>query len=73
MPFYTTKPAGQGTGLGLSISYDIIKSHHGMITVQSRVGRGTAFTIVLPVASFGPQGIEPLPVMGLDSLSLSGG
>jgi len=49
-PFFTTKPAGQGTGLGLSISYDIIKAHGGEITVDTRPGEGTRFTISLPAA-----------------------
>ena len=48
-PFFTTKPTGQGTGLGLSLSYDIIKAHGGEISVKSKVGEGTAFTIALPV------------------------
>lgn len=47
-PFYTTKPVGEGTGLGLSISYGIIKEHKGEILVQSKVGAGSSFTIVLP-------------------------
>ncbi len=48
-PFFTTKGAEQGTGLGLSITHDIIKKHHGMITVDSEVGKGTTFTVSLPV------------------------
>jgi len=47
-PFFTTKEVGKGTGLGMSISYDIIKAHGGEIRVQSTVGEGTTFTIVLP-------------------------
>ncbi|WP_027363029.1 two-component system sensor histidine kinase NtrB [Desulfospira joergensenii] len=47
-PFFTTKPVGQGTGLGLSVGYGIIKRHHGDIRVQSRKGKGTVFTILLP-------------------------
>lgn len=47
-PFYTTKK--NGTGLGLSTSYGIIASHHGEFHVQSQVGRGTRFTILLPLA-----------------------
>ena len=45
-PFYTTK--SNGTGLGLSIVYQIIKEHGGRIDVQSKMGRGTEFTIMLP-------------------------
>ena len=48
-PFFTTKQVGKGTGLGLSISYDIIKKHHGEIIVESEVGKGTTFTVILPV------------------------
>jgi two-component system NtrC family sensor kinase len=47
-PFFTTKGPGRGTGLGLSIVYGIIKMHRGQITVQSRVGQGTTFTVMLP-------------------------
>lgn len=50
-PFFTTKPIGQGTGLGLSISYGIIEEHGGKITVQSEVGKGSIFTIMLPIKS----------------------
>ena len=48
-PFYTTKPIGRGTGLGLAISYRIIEKHHGRIEVESQVGQGTTFRVVLPV------------------------
>jgi signal transduction histidine kinase len=48
-PFFTTKPTGQGTGLGLSLSYDIIKTHGGVLTVETREGEGSAFIIQLPV------------------------
>jgi CheY-like chemotaxis protein len=48
-PFYTTKPAGSGTGLGMAITYGIIQGHHGDISVESEVGRGTSFTISLPL------------------------
>jgi len=48
-PFYTTKPVGEGTGLGLSITWGIIQDHDGEISVDSEPGKGTRFTIRLPV------------------------
>ena len=47
-PFFTTKEVNKGTGLGLSISYGIIEKHSGSITVDSKLGEGTQFTIMLP-------------------------
>jgi len=49
-PFFTTKPIGTGTGLGLSLSYGIVKKHGGTLQVQSQVGQGTLFRVVLPRA-----------------------
>jgi signal transduction histidine kinase/HD-like signal output (HDOD) protein/ActR/RegA family two-component response regulator len=49
-PFFTTREEGQGTGLGLSLAHGIIRGHKGAISVQSEVGKGTMFTISLPVA-----------------------
>ena len=49
-PFFTTKPSGKGTGLGLSLTYDIItQGHGGALELDSEVGKGTVFTIFLPV------------------------
>ncbi|MET1083894.1 MAG: ATP-binding protein [Burkholderiales bacterium] len=49
-PFFTTKEIGKGTGLGLSIAYKIVQQHGGRIDVASTVGKGTRFTVVLPIA-----------------------
>lgn len=48
-PFFTTKAAVKGTGLGLPVSYGIVKSHGGDISVESKPGQGSTFTITLPV------------------------
>lgn len=50
-PFFTTKQPGRGTGLGLSIAYSIIEAHKGKIYVESALGKGSAFTIYIPMAS----------------------
>ena len=48
-PFFTTKPLSRGTGLGLNICYNIIKEYNGTITVESKKGGGTVFSIKLPI------------------------
>jgi len=57
-PFFTMKDIGKGTGLGLSIVYGIVTEHHGFILVDSALGKGTAFTVYLPV----PQDAESLEI-----------
>jgi len=47
-PFFTTKDVGEGSGLGLSISYEIVARHGGEIVVESKLGKGTTFSVILP-------------------------
>jgi signal transduction histidine kinase len=49
-PFFTTKEPGDGTGLGLTVSYGIVNDHGGRIEVESKQGKGTSFTVLLPRA-----------------------
>ncbi len=58
-PFVTTKEEGKGVGLGLAVSRSIVERHEGHISVASEVGRGTTFTITLPVGA-----VEPRPEAG---------
>jgi len=61
-PFYTTKPVGAGTGLGLSICHSIVKALGGELTVSTEQGRGSTFTVLLPVAPSVPRPSEAAPV-----------
>ena len=61
-PFFTTKDIGKGTGLGLATSYGIIEGHGGRISVKSKVGEGTTFTIELPIHSGKQTFLENQPI-----------
>ena len=54
-PFFTTKEVGTGTGLGLSIVDEIIRSHYGELQIESVVGKGSSFTVILPIKRPEPQ------------------
>ncbi len=63
-PFYTTKPHGQGTGLGLSTVYGIVRQSGGNVTVESRLGEGSRFTVLLPRSAESHELSPTLPARG---------
>ena len=58
-PFFTTKTRGQGTGLGLSTALSIVRGHDGFLAVASEIGKGTTFSIYLPVAISKSETVSP--------------
>jgi two-component system, NtrC family, sensor kinase len=62
-PFFTTKTDGRGTGLGLSIVREIVVSHGGTLTAKSSPGKGSVFTVALPLAAV-PASLTPPPSSG---------
>ncbi len=54
-PYFTTKELGKGSGMGLAVVHGIVKNHHGAITVDSKPGRGTTFSILFPITTEKPE------------------
>jgi two-component system, cell cycle sensor histidine kinase and response regulator CckA len=70
-PFFTTKDPGKGTGLGLAAVYGAIQSHGGAIAVDSAIGRGTVFTLRLPLHHVKAEvQVEPVPAMQIGHASI---
>jgi len=60
-PFFTTKDPGKGTGLGLSMAQEIMKEHNGQIQIDSKIGKGTKVTLILPLGE--PTSPEQSPTL----------
>ena len=72
-PFFTTKREGEGTGLGLAVSHRIVESHGGRLTVASRVGQGTTFTLQLPYTAEGQGEVVRMPKSKIRKAGLRSG
>lgn len=72
-PFFTTKDVGQGTGLGLATVYGIVKQSGGYVFADSTVGRGTCFSVYLPVQHGEVEQARPAPTQGARSLHWGSG